>query len=165
MKALEWSPINYLSRDMYDQWQSCLLDEKIRKDERNKRREYRRKQKELKLLNLQREFSASNRRKIPDQTYESPTFTGHRDVADMRNLPAFCIHPTDSNNSTLKEVRHLNRPNFKSSPIFTAEIGDVLNTTPSPKLSLIPRSQSQPLFPSTIDVVNNRLDFDPELSD
>lgn len=79
MKALEWSPMNYLGTEMYEQWQACLIDEKIRKE----KRKYRRMQKKEKtLLNLQKELSTSSRRKLP----ESPTF--NRDEVDARDIPA-----------------------------------------------------------------------------
>jgi hypothetical protein len=144
MKALEWSPMNYLSREMYDQWQACLLEEKLRKEERKQRHEYRRKQKEIKLLNLQRELSTSNRRKISD----SPSFTGHRDEVDARNIPASCILLPD-----VTEIKHLNRLGVKPTN-STSEL--MMNIQ-----MFIPRSQSQPLFSSSIEKNNSIVNLDP----
>lgn len=53
MKTLEWSAIDYLGNEMYEQWQSCLMDEKIRNDEKEERKEHRQHRKEEKFLKLQ----------------------------------------------------------------------------------------------------------------
>jgi len=144
MKNLEWSPINYLSKEMYDQWQSSLIDERIRKDERKQRLQYRRKQKDMKLLNLQRELTTSNRRKISD----SPSFTGNRDEIDTRNIPVSCVMPLE-----MAEMKLFNRLGIKSTS-QTSE--SVINSL------FIPRSQSQPLFSSLFDRNANISHVDPD---
>jgi len=53
MKILDWSPIDYLGKSMYEQWQECLVDEKIRKDAKEQRLEQRQQRSEKKLLQLQ----------------------------------------------------------------------------------------------------------------
>ena len=56
MKALEWSPLDYLGQEMYDQWQDGLTNEAARQKERAERKEKRRRQREKKILKLQREL-------------------------------------------------------------------------------------------------------------
>jgi len=52
MKTLEWSPVNYLGSEMYNQWQEALAMEEERRKERERRRERQRRRKEERLLNL-----------------------------------------------------------------------------------------------------------------
>lgn len=56
MKALEWSPLDYLGSAMYNHWQDALVDEEQRRDKRERRDEAKRKQKEERLLNLHYEI-------------------------------------------------------------------------------------------------------------
>lgn len=56
MKTLEYSSIDYLGPYMYEQWQQCLLDEKVKYDEKERRRIDRQKRKDEKLLKLQQEL-------------------------------------------------------------------------------------------------------------
>jgi len=56
MRALEWSPLDYLGQEMYGYWQGALIDEEAREREKASRREKRRKQKEKKILKLQRKL-------------------------------------------------------------------------------------------------------------
>lgn len=59
MKTLEWGQLAYLGSEMYNQWQDCLEEEALRREEREKRQEMRRDRQEGKLLKLER---MSNRR-------------------------------------------------------------------------------------------------------
>ena len=56
MKTLEWSSRDYLGKEMYEQWQDCLVEEKIRKDEKEHRIKERQQRKEEKLIKLQHEL-------------------------------------------------------------------------------------------------------------
>ncbi len=56
MKMLQWSPKDYLGRQMYEQWQQCLSQEYLEVNEKEQRREERKQREEQKLLKLQHEL-------------------------------------------------------------------------------------------------------------
>mmetsp|Transcript_12945 Transcript_12945/g.18322 ORF Transcript_12945/g.18322 Transcript_12945/m.18322 type:complete len:367 (+) Transcript_12945:2-1102(+) len=56
MKVLEWGSLSYLGNEMYSQWQDCLEEEALRREEREKRHTLRREITERKLLKLEREM-------------------------------------------------------------------------------------------------------------
>jgi hypothetical protein len=63
MKSLGWDPRKYLGIQMYTNWQKALVDEEIQREEREERRKFRRQRKEeKKLIQLQRELEAANRK-------------------------------------------------------------------------------------------------------
>jgi hypothetical protein len=72
MKALDYNSRSYLGNTMYNYWQDAIEDEEYRSEEAKLRQEVRKKKKEQeKLLQIQREIDAANRReKVLSQTTE-----------------------------------------------------------------------------------------------
>ncbi|KAL3922203.1 MAG: hypothetical protein SGILL_002330 [Bacillariaceae sp.] len=63
MKSLGWDPRRYLGMEMYTNWQKALVEEEIQREEREERRKIRRQRKEeKKLVQLERELEAANRK-------------------------------------------------------------------------------------------------------
>lgn len=72
MKFLGWSPLDYLDKHMYTYWQESLEEEAVRNYEKETRRMRRQRQKERKILKLQRELQEKESEFVNHKRQRSP---------------------------------------------------------------------------------------------
>jgi hypothetical protein len=82
MKVLEFNHMSYLGVEMYDQWQECLLEESVRREERESRRNRRRNKQERKLMKLQREFHKQQKDEMIRHATPTPAKQQRRNTWD-----------------------------------------------------------------------------------
>ncbi len=87
MKALEWSPLDYLGQEMYDYWQDAVATEQIMKEKRAHRKARRKKRKEKQILRLQRELEQMEKNRHSDEIPDKIEVEPISDVPSHDSLP------------------------------------------------------------------------------
>ncbi len=162
-KTLEYSTRDYLGKEMYEQWQTALMEEAIRNDEKQQRHEERQRRKEEKLLELQHELQ---RRSIATHD-NSPRDFGQKEALEGSADPVVVSNADMNVNISPKKKSGLGLLNLKriglrksmnnlNSLVLQQRIqksnDDVLkNAAETPTIGnkkdpLIPRSNSSPDF-------------------
>lgn len=148
LRSLEWSPVEYLGKEMYGYWQDAQESHNVRQLEREERKAKRKRKKEKEILRRQRELQKDNIVRQRSSSLEEPEDTEntivHEVLSDDTPHPDISVSQSKTGRRLqffhrLKKASHLNDRHVDGDK--TAHIQSGVEKVPSVTIS---RSISMP---------------------